>query len=253
MQKKKNFFPTFLILLTLSILLIILSRAGYLNGLNSILERGTVPLQRLVFGVISGPQNLSDADRLRAENSKILSELMKQKELIRENQALRDQFRTANPSPQKLLPAHVVGQKIDQIIIDRGSDDGVEKGDIVVFKDNLVGKISKSSARISVVDLPVSQNIFLTAKVLNSSTQGAVKGGENGIILDNVVLSEKLEKGELVVTKGDVNEEGVGFPPDLIIGKIISVNKKASNLFQTAEVKSLLDFSKIEMVFVIIR
>ncbi len=52
----------------------------------------------------------------------------------------------------------------------------------------------------------------MTAKVQNSSAQGVVKGIESGIILDNVVLSDKLGKGDLVVTKGDVEESGKGFP-----------------------------------------
>jgi rod shape-determining protein MreC len=67
----------------------------------------------------------------------------------------------------------------------------------------------------------------------------------------NVVLSEKLEKDDLVRTKGDVDERGQGFPPDLIVGKIISVNKQPSALFQSAEVKSLVDFSRLSTVFVI--
>lgn len=252
MQKKKNFLPTFLILLALTLFLVFLSSTGILRGLRSFFERGTVPLQKMVFGVVTNHEDTPDLAKLRGENIKLTSELVKQKELLKENQALRDQFATQKPAPKKLLPANVVGQKIDKIIIDKGIDEGVEKGDIVVFKDNLIGKISKSSARISVVDLPISKNIFLTAKIQNSSTQGVVKGVESGIILDNVVLSDKLGMGELVVTKGDIDDTGKGFPPDLIIGKIASVNKKASNLFQTAEIESLIDFSKIEMVFVIV-
>ncbi len=252
MQKKKNFLPTFLILLSITLFLIFLSNAGALRGFSSFLERGTVPIQRMVFGVITNHEDTSDLRTLREENIKLTAELVKQKELLQENQALRDQFRTQTPSSKNLLPANVVGQKVDKIIIDKGLDDGVDTGGIVVFKDNLIGKISKSSSRIAVVDLPISKNIFLTAKVQNSSAQGVVKGIESGIILDNVVLSDKLGKGDLVVTKGDVGESGKGFPAGLIIGKIVSVNKKASNLFQAAEIKSLVDFSKIHMVYVMV-
>ncbi|HUQ85754.1 MAG TPA: rod shape-determining protein MreC [Candidatus Limnocylindrales bacterium] len=253
MHKTKNFLPTFLILLAITILLIILSKSGILNGPTSFLEKGTVPIQRVAFGILTNHDESSGIEKLRVENSKLISELVKQKELVRENQALRDQFQTSNPALRKLIPSKVIGQKIDKIIIDKGFDDGVEKGDSVVYKDNLVGKISKSSAHISIVDLPMNKNIFFTAKILDSSTQGVVKGNENGIILDNVVLSEKIKKGEIVVTKGNIDEDDKGFPPNLVVGKVVSVNKKASSLFQTAEIKSLVDFSKIETVFVIIR
>lgn len=70
-------------------------------------------------------------------------------------------------------------------------------------------------------------------------------------MLDNVVLAEGLEKDDLVSTKGDTDENGLGFPPDLVVGKIVSVNKKASNLFQSADIRSLVDFNKLETVFVI--
>ena len=58
-----------------------------------------------------------------------------------------------------------------------------------------------------------------------------------------------LQKGDLVVSKGDVSR-GVQVPPNLVIGKIISVNKQTSNLFQTAQVQSLVDVSRLERVFV---
>jgi cell shape-determining protein MreC len=57
----------------------------------------------------------------------------------------------------------------------------------------------------------------------------------------------------LVLTNGDVGLNGSGFPPDLIVGKITSIEKKPSALFQKAEVESFLDFSKITAVFVIIK
>jgi len=38
--------------------------------------------------------------------------------------------------------------------------------------------------------------------------------------LDNVVLSDTLQKQDTVLTKGDVADtNGIGVPPDLVIGK----------------------------------
>ena len=79
-----------------------------------------------------------------------------------------------------------------------------------------------------------------------------IQQSKDGMILDSQLATtyEKLEKDDFVLTKGDVDSEGHGIPADLVIGKIVSVNKKASNLFQSASVQSLVDFSKLNMVFV---
>jgi cell shape-determining protein MreC len=55
------------------------------------------------------------------------------------------------------------------------------------------------------------------------------------------------------LTNGDITLSGSGFPPDLVVGKITSVEKKPSSLFQKAEVESFINFSKITAVFVIVK
>ena len=69
-------------------------------------------------------------------------------------------------------------------------------------------------------------------------------------VLENVLLSDKLQTGDTVISKGDIGKDGEGFPPGLVVGRIISVNKKASALFQSAEVESLVDVTRLKMVFV---
>ncbi len=50
------------------------------------------------------------------------------------------------------------------IVIDKGQTDGQKAGSVAVYKHNLVGKISKSSEHVSIVELLTSKNISLTAK-----------------------------------------------------------------------------------------
>jgi len=70
--------------------------------------------------------------------------------------------------------------------------------------------------------------------------------------LDKVVITDELEKGHLIVSKGEVEKNGIGIPPDLIIGKIKSVNKSDNKPFQNAEIESLINYSQLEVVFVLI-
>jgi cell shape-determining protein MreC len=65
-------------------------------------------------------------------------------------------------------------------------------------------------------------------------------------------VSDTLQKQDTILTKGDINNSGLGFPPDLVIGRVTSISKNVSDLFQKADVKTLIDFSKLTKVFVIV-
>jgi rod shape-determining protein MreC len=254
MQKKKGVLPVFIFLFVLSIALLALSGTGALRGLTGFLETVTIPLQGSVFGVIRSPQKDSvELAKLREENSKLVSQLASQKNMEQEIAALRNQFQATHPSSRVLLPATVIGTSGDKLVIDKGRIDSVHTGDVVVVSDNLIGQVDRVSERLSLVSLIIREDVSFTAKTVNTNSLGVIKGQNGGLVIDNVVLTDKLEKGDLVVTKGDVDEEGDGFIPNLVVGRITTVNKKASNLFQSAEVESLVDFGRLEMVFVIVR
>ena len=69
--------------------------------------------------------------------------------------------------------------------------------------------------------------------------------------LDNVLLSENIKVGDIVTTKGDITLKRIGYPPDLIVGKIMSVDKNPSSLFQKARVESFVNLNKLYMVFIL--
>lgn len=238
----------------MTLIALLLSQTMFGQGTNSLFEQLTTPLQRFTFQTFHIKEDPTSETELQKENKKLLLALAKQKEIERENKALRDQFETTNPTPKNLLPAQVIGMKEEEIVIDKGSAEKVQVGEIVVFKDNLVGKVVTVSAHRAVVELVTHKSISFTAETVNTSALGVIKGkGGNEIFLENVVLSDKLEKNDIVKTKGDLDQKGEGYPPGLVIGRIISVNKKASALFQTGEVQSFIDFSRLQIVFLIIK
>jgi len=252
MQRKASFFPVFLIFIVLAILIFFFAQKGLFGGLTGFLEQATVPLQKMTFGIFHTQGDQTSEEKLREENNSLLKELAKQKGLEKENRALHDQFEATNPDPKKLLPATIIGMHDEEIVIDKGTSDGVKAGGVIVYKDNLIGRIVQVSGHLSVVDLVTNKSTSFTAETAKTSALGVIKGqGAGGILFDNAVLSDKLEKDDVVVTKGDIDASGLGFPPGIVVGKIVSVNKKASSLFQTAEIQSLVDFSQLTVVFVL--
>lgn len=263
MQKRKNFLPHFLGFLILSAIVFLVFQIPLLKPVTSLVGGIFSPVQKITHSVFSIGANIGenkDLDDLKNQNLSLIKKLAEETKLSEDNKALRDQFETQNPKNQSLIPANVVGAPSfipgvsvpENLIIDKGETDGIKIGDAIIYKDNIVGKVTKTTAYLSVVTLISSSSLSFTAKTMQTQTQGVLKGeGGGDMILDNVLLSDKLTVKDIVLTKGDLNEKGQGFPPDLIVGKISSVSKNPSDLFQKAEVKSFIDFSKINMVFVL--
>lgn len=264
MRKKENFLPIFILLFIISF---IFFKTNFSLGF---FERIIIPVQKLTNDFFSLPKNIfsdSELEKIKEENLAFIKKLSDKEEILRENNALKDQFKTTNPQSSSLLQAKIVGSPNfipgitfpEVFILDKGKKDGVRLGQAVVFKDNIVGKVSKISDRLSETILLTNKQSLFAAKTLSADRQasktvalGVVRGYGNGeAVLENVLLSDSLVTNDIVLTKGDLDINGIGYPPDLIVGKIISIDKKASSLFQSAKVKNLLDFSKLSIVFII--
>lgn len=263
MHKKSSFFPYFFLFLFLSLLLIFSSKASFLKPVNSFIQGIVSPVQSLTYGGFSKIINIDSSSKitiLQEENSALLKKLADFKKVESDNKALRDQFQTANIKSANLLPAQVVGAPgflpgvsiPETLTLNRGESDGVRIGNGVIYKDNLIGKIVKTSKFLSSALLITNSSSSFLANSLETNAQGVIKGQGGELIFDNVLLSEALKKDDLIVTKGDINEKGEGFPNGLIVGKIVSVSKNASDLFQKAKVKQLLDLTKLNTVFIIV-
>lgn len=263
MPKRRNLFPYFIVFLILCLLVFGLSKAGFFKPVSSFVQIVLSPFQAVAYGTffkISAFSESPQLKKLKEENSNLVKKLVDQNKNNEDIKALRDQFQTQNPRSSLLTEANVIGAPSfipsvsvpESLILDRGENDGVKVGNAVIYKDNLVGKVVKTSKYISAVMLVTNSSFSFTAKTLSTNGLGVVKGQGGGeIILDNVLLSDSLKKDDLVLTKGDINQNGEGLPPDLVVGKITSISKNPSDLFQKAEVESSLDFTNFSKVFII--
>ncbi|HYM65454.1 MAG TPA: rod shape-determining protein MreC [Candidatus Sulfotelmatobacter sp.] len=263
MQKRAGFTAYFLIFLILSISIFFFSKSPLFSPVTSVLSSIFSPFESLAYGIFSKMENFAYSPKFKAlqdENYSLTKKIVDQNKLVLDNKALRDQFQTQNPKSTNLISANVIGAPSfipgvslpENFVLDRGEADGIQEGDAVVYRDNLVGKISRVEKNVSSVLIITNSSSSFTAKTLSTQALGVVKGQGGGeLILDNVLLSDALKKGDIVLTKGDINEKNQGLIPDLIVGKIESISKNPSDLFQKAEVKSNLDFTKLDKVFVI--
>src|SRR3989344_2336709 len=262
MKKKENFTSIFLFFLIFALTIFTLSKSGFLSFPASILQKALSPFQSITYSSFNFLSKADDSKikKLENENRELVKKIVNQNILQKENSALADQFATTSVRSQTLLAAKIVGAPSfipgvslpQSFIIDKGTGDNVKVGNAVIYKDNLVGKIVESNLYFSKIDLITNSSFSSTVKTLRTQAPGVIKGdGEEQMILDNILQSDDIKVSDVILTKGDQDVRGRGIPPDLTLGKLVSVNKKPSNLFQKGEVVSLLDFSNLSTVFVI--
>ena len=257
MQKRKKVWSTFIVFCVFSIIIILFAKTGIGSNIFGFIGSIFSPLVGFTRKAAVSNDNLDSSLDLTQEK-------LSYKQLQKENQALRDQFQTTTIPSSSLIPANIIGSPSfipgitlpKEYILDKGTTNGAVSGLAVVYKNNLVGTIVSVSKDLSKATLIGNSELLFTVKTVDTGAIGVAKGQADGggggiLLLDNVLLSEALKKGDIVVTKGDKNEKGHGFPPGLVVGKIISIEKKPSALFQTALIKSDLNFSKLSTVFII--
>lgn len=258
MQKRSSYFFLFLILFIIGLLVAVFSR-NTASAPGGVISQLFTPIRETFIGMTRG-KDTDEVKTLREENIRLQKVIRDQKKLEADVKALRDQFETENLRTRELLPAKIISMPQfiagvslpESIILNKGSSDGVTVGQVVLYQDNVIGKIVKASSTTSLVDLIYHQKSTISAKTLKTNALGIIRGQGQGVMqLQGVVLSEKLEIGDQVLTKGDGDGITNGYPPDLVIGKIISVNKQPSALFQTAEVESLIPIIKLTTVFIV--
>lgn len=259
MRKRGGFFSLFVIFFLLSLISFLLFRGNDTQP-GGVIAWIVSPLRSHVYAAsarLLGSNSTEIAKQLQEAAQRVSSDEMK-----KENAALRDQFQTVTPRSSILLPSHILAAKgfipgvsdPETFTIDVGSSDGVKSGYAVVLKDNLVGIIIRVSSKLSIVQIVGNKQTSFTGKTSQTNAQGILKGqGSGKMLFTNVVLSEKLNRGDVVITKGEIDISGTGVPENLIIGKIVSVDKKPSSLFQSAQVQSIVDMRHIDTVFVVVK
>ncbi|HSD98797.1 MAG TPA: rod shape-determining protein MreC [Patescibacteria group bacterium] len=259
MRERKYLFPVFLFCLAAVFFLFILGRFGALFFLENSIQTVIFPLSSFARNQTT-QKLLPKPTSIQEENVKLNRQVAALAQLAADNKALRDQFQTENPTSQELLPAIVVGMPgaipnisfPETLILDKGLSDGIRLDEAVVDTNQLIGTITQISDHFSLVTLITSTKSSLSVKDVQTGAIGVAKGQGNGVLLmDNVLLSDTLHANDFVASLGSQNLSGKGVVPGLILGKIVSVDKKPSNLFQSAQVTPLIAFDRLSRVFIV--
>ena len=190
-------------------------------------------------------------DSVLSQNDNLKSEINKLKDTLKLNTLLSDKV---------YLNATVVYRNIgywyEEITIDKGSKDGIEKDMAVVNPKGLIGKITKVSNYSSTVQLlsndHMSDKISVKIKTKDDYVYGLISmydSKSNTYTVEGISENVNITKGADVITTG----MGTIFPSGLMVGKVKKVTTDNFDLSKVVEVESAVNFDDLDYVTVLKR
>jgi rod shape-determining protein MreC len=263
--------PTLLFLMVLVALIILMSRStqtstSYLGQTRTLFERTVMtvfsPVPKTVEFVGKGASDMYHGylDMRRAVNEN-LDLKRKVAALTQENLRLQQsggelaRMRSILSYSEQFSMPTILAQVImldntgrfNSIILNRGSDAGIEVNDTVVNPDGVIGRVILTTKDLSKVQLMTDTNASIGALLERTRRQGVVRGNGGAMVQMFYVPSlTDVQVGDVVSTAGI---DGI-FPKGIPVGRVTKV-EEGKDLFKQISVHPSVDFTQLEEVMVI--
>ena len=136
--------------------------------------------------------------------------------------------------------------------IDKGSDDGIQKNMNVIAGNGLVGIVTEVGKSYSKVRSIIDDNSYVSGMFLRTSDTCDVKGNlttinDGYIEVERISVDAEVEEGYEIVTSyvSDRYLDGI------LIGYVKDIVTEPDNMTMTAKVIPVVDFNRLDTVFVI--
>lgn len=190
-------------------------------------------------------------DLLEAKKEELEFQLKEMQKILNLNNTL---------NKESYLNATVINRNVgiwyDTITIDKGSKNGIKVDMPVIVNEGLIGKITKVSNFNSAVKLLTSDEITDKISVKIKNNNDYILGllvnydlSNKVFIVEGIDQNTDIKEGSVVTTTG----LGDYFPSGIIVGKVKQVRTDNFDLAKIVEVKSDVDFNKINYVTVLKR
>lgn len=259
----RKVFPFFLLLVLVAVFFLLFDYFGWLTGVEGFIQRPFLFLEKPLYSFFQSSRETVGELIDRSESQQIIELQTQIRQLaidqnqlatcLEENEHLKKLLGAPLPADWQFKMARVVGLT-DKMKLDLGADDGLKEGMTVVSENIYVGRIMTIGDNYSLVQLSSDINSRIPVVIKKTAASGVqARGllvGQFGgkLLLDKVLQEESLYQGDLVVTAGEE-----GYLPDLVIGQIKEVLKGTAEVYQQAVVSSLVDYSSLRFVFVVVQ
>jgi rod shape-determining protein MreC len=252
------------VFIVVSAFLIVMDRRSAIEPVRDGLSSVVSPVARGFMTLAHGPgyktelekeleRVQNELDATRAENANLQA-------MIAEYKLLDEEQRVEADRPElNYLSATVIGQDPTStqkyIVINKGSDDGIEVGMAVTDPDYFIGQVVEVNNSTSKVMLIIDTSASVGAQLMDTGADGIVvgqwqKGGR--LEMQNVDRDAEVKEGAVVVTSGSVSTETRGVPPNIIIGTVFGdpIPTQRTNEV-TYQVRPAVESEKLQTVWVV--
>ena len=198
--------------------------------------------------------------RLRERNAALQRQVMELTHISQqfvamksENERLRELLGSQGRVPHEVLIAEIVGvvpnPSVHEVIIDKGTDAGVEAGQAILDAHGLFGQVVSVTPFTSRVMLVTDRNHAVPVQV-NRNGVRSIAGGTgdlNTLVLENVPISADILKDDLIETSGLGGRFPVGYP----LGTVTSVLVEATSAYAQVTVAPSAQLDRSRHVLVI--
>ncbi|CAH0541569.1 rod shape-determining protein MreC [Vibrio marisflavi] len=240
------------------------SRLGAFSSVRYFLNSLVAPIQyaadlpRTMFDGFY--ERFNSRQHLIDTNTKLKNEVL----LLKSDLLLLDQYKEENKRLRKLLGSPYVRDErkmiaevmaVDttpyrhQIVIDKGSEDGVYVGQPVINDKGIVGQVTYVSAQNSRVLLLTDSNSAIPVQVIRNDIRVIASGtGQvDQINLEHIPTSTDIRVGDLLVTSGLGGVYPEGYP----VATVTSVNRDTKREFADITAKPVVDFERLRYLLLV--
>jgi rod shape-determining protein MreC len=258
-ENRQNFLRIFAGII-ICLFLILADGMGWLDGVYSFGNYIVSPVRFWVGRATQGVEDValtifnigdlrSENSELVIENAKLEAELQSCEEVKKENEALKKQTNIEGQGDFELEMARILGidrqGEAQHIIVDKGVQDNVSKGDAVILGKILVGEVRDVFDHTARVRLISNQNSNIAVISQETRAKGLLHGTLEGLIMEEILENAEIEKGNTVLVWSDE------FPKGLVVGNVSEVKVMPTSSTKKAIVKPSINFEDLKYIFIL--
>ena len=236
----------------------------YTIKLRSYLSASLYPIQYLInlpnnlqksfyANFLNREEIISQNQRLKEENLNLKSQMQQIYRLESENKRLYELIDSKPKTENTYLFADIVStSKIlnkHQILINRGSRNGIKLGSSIVNADGIVGHVIRDQIFASEILLISDLEHAIPVEIVRTGLRSiAIGTGEfNKLRINTLPTNSNLQKDDIVITSGLGGRYPEGFP----VGTITEISREVGSPFLEVEVLPFANLKTINEVWVI--
>ncbi|AIY80556.1 rod shape-determining protein MreC [Clostridium botulinum] len=196
--------------------------------------------------------------KLTVENEELKSKLIQYSNLEEENERLRSIVNFAEQNNNyNYIGCDIIGYSggnfLDGYIVNKGENEGIKKGMVVMAAQGLVGQVTSVGSNWSIVQSLINENIAVSVMVESTrESTGYLKGykdnkNRNLAKVYNLPIDSEIKEGDVIITSG----VGMIYPKEIKIGEVTHVEEDKIKVMKSAVVKPYVDFNKLEELFIV--